>query len=96
MENGAISLSDIEHLAEMSGLDFSDDEKVVMQGQVEGILDMLNGCAEADMVEECHSKSIGLAELRDDAVHVSLTPEQVFENTPNAHKGFIVVPKVVD
>ena len=96
MENNSISLSDIERLAQMSGLDFSDEEKVVMKDQIEGILDMLNGCAEADMIEENHLKSVGLADLRDDIVHSSLTPEQVFENTPNAHKGYIVVPKVVD
>jgi len=95
MEKDSITISTIEHLAELSGLEFSEEEKQEMQAQVIGILDMLNGCANADMVVS-DSKSITLDDIRNDEVMPSLIREDVLSNSPNCMQGYIVTSKVVD
>jgi aspartyl/glutamyl-tRNA(Asn/Gln) amidotransferase C subunit len=96
MDEELVTIADIEHLAEMSGLEFSDIDKRIMQEQVNGILDMFNGCAEADETVIEKTKVVSLEDLRDDEEMSSLKADQVFMNTPESKQGYIVVSKVVD
>ena len=96
MENQTVTISDVEHLAELSGLELSDIDKKVMLEEVIGILDMFNGCAEADENAVISGSEISIDDLREDSPRASLSKEDVFMNTPRCEKGFVVVPKVVD
>ena len=96
MDKVDITLSDVDHLAELSGLEFSEYDKKIMLNEINCIIDMFNGCAEAGEFTVEQDKSVGLNDLRDDEVMSSLGREEVFMNTPKADKGFVVVPKVVD
>ena len=96
MDKQKISISDIEHLAELSGLEFSDVDKQVMLNEVVGILDMFDACAEADDYVVTDNKVMSLSDLRDDEVSPSLSKEDVFKNTPRVDRGYVVVPRVVE
>lgn len=96
MESNEITISDISRLAEMSGLVFTDEEKQVLCAQVSGILEMLDGCANVDSEITEESKVTSLNDLRNDVVYSSLSINDVFTNAPRGHKGYFVVPKVVD
>ena len=95
MEKNSITISTIEHLAELSGLEFTEEEKKVMQTQVIDILDMFNGCAEADTIVS-DSVSVTLDHIRNDEVMPSLIREDLLSNSPNCMQGYIVTSKVVD
>ena len=96
MDKELVTLSDIEHLAEMSGLEFSDVDKQIMLEQVNGILDMFNGCSEAEENVIERGRIISLEDLREDSVRPSLQKDQVYLNAPESQQGYFVVPKVVD
>lgn len=96
MGKSTVNILDIEHLAEMSGLVLSDTEKDVMNKEINGILEMFNGCAEADENALDKRKVLSLDDLREDVVESSLDADQVFMNAPQVQNGYIVVPKVVD
>ena len=95
MENQTVTITDIEHLAELSGLELSDIDKKVML-EVIGILDMFNGCADADENAVISGSEISIDDLREDSPKASLSKEDVFMNTPRCESGYVVVPKVVD
>ena len=96
MEEISVTIEDVEHLAEMSALEFTDKEKVVMLNEIKGILSMFNGCADADDTIIDKSKAITLDDLREDDPKASLNKDEVFMNAPRCEHGYIVVPKVVD
>ena len=96
MENQTVTITDIEHLAELSGLKLSDIDKKVMLEEVIGILDMFNGCADADENAVIFGSEISIDDLREDSPKASLSKEAVFMNTPRCDSGYVVVPKVVD
>ena len=96
MEKNSITISDIEHLAELSGLEFNDEEKCVMLEQVIGILDMFNGCSEADERAIENAKIVKIDELRNDEVRYSLSQELALKNAPECKAGYVVSHKVVD
>ena len=95
MENNSITISDVEYLAQMSGLEFTDEEKMIMRDQVAGILEMLDGCAEAENECDLNQMTLSLSDLRDDEVVESVVTD-VLMNAPKSHKGYYVVPKVVE
>jgi aspartyl-tRNA(Asn)/glutamyl-tRNA(Gln) amidotransferase subunit C len=96
MEEISITIQDVEHLAEMSALEFSEKEKSVMLNEIKGILNMFNGCADADDTIKDKSKTISLDDLRPDEPKSSMSREEIFMNAPRCEHGYIVVPKVVD
>ena len=96
MKKEKITIADIEHLAELSALSFTDDEKIVMVEQVSGIIEMLNACAEVEIKEQETTKSMSLQELRNDECGEMLNRESVFLNTPKCEQNYVVVPKVVE
>ena len=95
MERNNISLDEIDKLSSLSALDFTPVERKTMQGQVSGILDMLDACDKVDgvsVVREC----VSLNQLRDDAPIESLKRDDVLSHAPRTKNGYVVVPKVVD
>lgn len=91
-----ITLKEIDRLAELSGLSFSQQEKEKLLGEVNGIVNMLNKCDQVETIDAKIDDAIAISELRDDVVQESLDLKDTFLNTQNQKKNYFVVPKVVD
>ena len=92
-----ISDRQIEHLAELSALKLSSDEKIKMKndlGQILGFVDEINKCNTAGVNYD--ETEITFAELREDKVKPGLKQKEATANAPKAEEGFFVVTKVVD
>ena len=91
-----ITIEEIVRLSELSKLSFSEEEKYILKGEIEGIIDLLNQCdnVRVDVASDVNVQK--LRNLREDEVEESMELEDVFSTTEHAHNGYFVVPKVVD
>ena len=88
----------VEHLADLSRLDFDDDSKDKMKFDFEKILDFVAKLGEVDTtnVEPLSYISSELNVLREDKVEQVLTQEQALQNAPVNDTDYIRIPKVID
>lgn len=96
MKKEKVTTSDIDYLAKLSALSFTEDEKKLMVTQVSGIIEMLNACADANVDNEENVNIQSLDDLRDDESGEVLSKGNVFTNTPKCEHNYVVVPKVVE
>lgn len=96
MKNEGITLSDIDYLAGLSSLSFTDAEKKVLVGEVSSVINMINGCANASVVCKEGSETIALDDLRDDTVLESLNRDTLLSGAPRCENGYVVVPRAVE
>ncbi len=92
-----ISTKQIDHLAKLSALNFSDEEKQKMKGNLEQILDFvdeMNKCTISNQVYD--EAEVTLFDLREDEPKPSLTQKAATQNAPDTENGYFVVSKVVD
>lgn len=93
-----LSREDIEHVAYLSRLELSEDEKDKLAGHINRLLghfeklQMLDteGVEPTSHVVPVHNV------FRDDEVKPSLNPEEVVSNGPEVAENCFVVPRVVD
>jgi aspartyl-tRNA(Asn)/glutamyl-tRNA(Gln) amidotransferase subunit C len=92
-----INLSDVEYLAELSALEFSEQEKQNFLKDLDGILEMVNQLKQQNADENnVFNKSHNLNELREDVVGESLSQEEILLNAPKQRRGCFSVPLVVE
>ena len=91
-----ITIEKIDKLANMSKLEFSQDEKIILQKEVSGIIDMLDQCGSVTVENTCEKTYQNLKHLRTDTIKEEMDIESVFSATTHAKNGYFVVPKVVD
>lgn len=97
MEKEKITIEDIDKLASLSALEFSEEEKYGFLKQVIDIVDMIDECNEVETDGEyIFENAVGLDELREDEIAPSMPKELALSNAPRRHKGCFNVPKVVD
>ena len=94
MENDLITIAEIDRLAELSALRFSDEDKERLKGEVGGVVTMLDQCGEIQTNLKGVARSMSLAELRDDEFVAGLSSENIFENAPSHDGEYFVVPEV--
>lgn len=92
-----ITIKDVEHLAELSQLDFSSDEKQNLVKDLNNILDMVNQLQQAKTSDEpVFNKSHKISQLREDEPKPSLEQEEILKNAPKQRRGCFNVPLVVE
>ena len=96
MKKEKVTISDIEYLAGLSALSFTEEEKKLMVTQVSGIIEMLNACADAKVDKDENINTQSLQDLRNDECGEMLNKGSVFTNTPKCEHNYVVVPKVVE
>ncbi len=96
MEKHTIDLDTIEHLADLSGLNFTEQEKDVMVKEVRGIITMLENCEDIELTEKSKPKTVTLSDLREDNVAPSMKKEKAIGQAMKTECDYVVVPKVVD
>jgi len=92
-----VTIKDVEHVAKLARLEFSDEEKEKLTHQLNQILDYMDKLNELDTSNvEPLSHVIELKNVfREDVVTPSLTPEEALKNAPARTEKFFRVPKVI-
>jgi len=88
----------VAHVARLSRLELTDDERERFRVQLGGILEHFQSLLALDLAAETpaeHATAITNV-LRDDAVRPSLPIGEVLANAPASEDGFFVVPPVIE
>jgi aspartyl-tRNA(Asn)/glutamyl-tRNA(Gln) amidotransferase subunit C len=93
----ALTLAQVEHIAELARLDLTDAEKALYREQLSAILDYAAAVQRVDTAAIPPTATVLALRnvLREDVVAASLPPEDVLANAPDAHEGFFRVKSIV-
>ncbi len=93
----SVTMNDVEHIAELARLEFSEDEKEKLTSQLNSILAYMEQLNKLDTgAIEPLSHVIELSNVfREDAVKPGLATEDALKNAPAKTEKFFKVPKVI-
>ena len=93
----AVTLKDVEHIAKLARLEFSEDEKKKFTHQLNQILEYVEKLNKLDTANvEPLSQVIELSNrFREDVVKPGLSTEDALKNAPAKTDRFFKVPKVI-
>ena len=93
----AVTIKDVEHIAKLARLEFTDAEKEKLTYQLNKILDYMDKLNELDTTNvEPLSHVIELSNvMRQDVVVPSFPREEMLMNAPEKTERFFKVPKVI-
>jgi aspartyl-tRNA(Asn)/glutamyl-tRNA(Gln) amidotransferase subunit C len=92
-----VTIKDVEHVAALARLSFTDEEKQKLTGELNAILayvEQLNSLDTSSVEPLSHVVELKNV-FRDDVHAESLTREEVLKNAPAASEKFFRVPKVI-
>jgi len=91
-----ISREEVEHVARLARLHFSEEELARLQPELGQIIDYVHQLAELDLSGlEVTSHAVALKNvLRSDVPEASLTQEEATRNGPAVERGQFVVPRI--
>ena len=94
----SVDAKTVDRLAELARLEFSDEEKKEIQGDLNRILELIDKMSEVDTdgVEPLIYMTDEVASLREDIVKQQITQEEALKNAPDKDSDYIRVPKVLD
>ena len=87
---------DIDHLANLSALEISEEQKATFEKEFEGIMGLVEKINNAEVTNEIEYEPIDVSELRDDVAEVGLTQEEVLTNAPDKKQGCFAVPLMME
>ena len=92
-----ISNEQLDHLEELSELEFSSEAKQKMKNDLNQIVSFINEIESCSLeLEELPEKCTTIENLREDEPEVGLTQEEALANAPRKSDGYYSVAKVVD
>lgn len=92
-----ITIKEVEHLATLSALNFTAEEKEKFVTDFTNILNMVNEIQKADTTSgNVFNKSHKLSELREDEAKPSFSQEEILQNAPKQRRNCFNVPLVVE
>ena len=95
MAKKVVTREDVEHVAVLSRLEFTDKEKVNFQNDLDDIVSYFEILSSVDTSNVSNvEKPIGI--LREDEVLKSSTNEEIIRNAPDKSDDAFVVPRVVE
>lgn len=96
-EDRNISGEDVAHMAALSRLSVSEEEKELFARQMGDILTYMDVLArvETSAVEPLYSPALHPGTLRDDEAKRRHTREEVLANAPEADGEYFIVPRIV-
>jgi aspartyl-tRNA(Asn)/glutamyl-tRNA(Gln) amidotransferase subunit C len=92
-----VTIKDVEHIAELARLDFSEEENGKLTAQLNSILaymEQLNTLDTSGVEPLAHVIELSNV-FRDDVVKPGLTTEEALKNAPARTEKFFRVPKVI-
>ena len=93
----SVTLKDVDYVAALSHLRFSDEEVTHLVGQMNAILasmEKLNTLDTSDVPPTSHVLNLKNV-FREDQIEETLSQEEALQNAPAADKGHFTVPKVL-
>ena len=92
-----ITLKDVEYVAKLTRLELSEEEKVVLQRELDKVVEYVDQLNEVDTENvPVTSHLIPMQSvLRMDEVLPSLPADQALANAPKSEDGFFRVPRVI-
>ncbi len=93
----AITMKEIEHLAKLSRLALSDEEKQRLTSEMQSILAFADKLSALETeVDPTMFAADGKNIFRKDEIKPSLSPSEILQNAPRADMECFVVPKTVE
>ncbi len=92
-----ITIQTIDKLANLSQLQFNDEEKLALKSDLEKMIGFINQLEKVDTtgVEPLQHISDAVNVLREDELKGSITREEALLNAPSKDNQFFKVPKVI-
>ena len=87
---------DIDHLANLSALEISEEQKATFEKEFERTMGLVEKINNAEVTNEIEYEPIDVSELRDDVAEVGLTQEEVLTNAPDKKQGCFAVPLMME
>ena len=93
-----ITKKDVEYVAALSRLEFSETEKEKYTEQLNVILEYLNQLNELDTegVKPTYNVMPATDVMREDIVRLSLSSDKVLMNAPETQEGCFKVPRIIE
>jgi len=93
-----VTLKEVEHIAELARLKFSEDELQNFTNQLNQILEYVEKLNELDTenVEPLSHPIEGNNVFREDILKPSISREEALKNAPDSDNEFFKVPKVIE
>ena len=91
-----MEIKDVEHLAELSKLTFTEDELKDFMKDFESIVALADTIKNVDIDGEIKVHAINFQELREDEVKASSSAQELVMNAPEADMGCFVVPRIME
>ena len=90
-----LSTEEVEHVATLSRLNLTDEEK---QAMCQDLSNMVNYFGKLSEVDTTNVKDVNVnyGALREDVEEESLAQAEVLKNAPSKNDAYFVVPRVVD
>ncbi len=93
----AITMQEIEHLAKLSKLALSEEEKACLTGEMQSILSFADKLSKLDTAADpTMFAADGKNVFREDEIKPSLSTAEILQNAPEADMECFVVPKTVE
>lgn len=94
----SVSKKDVEYVAELSRLSFSEQEKENLVDDLNQILNYM------EKLNELHTENVDIIvnpyyienKFREDEVQQSMNLESIIENAPQNLEEYVVVPKIIE
>lgn len=95
MDKELVSIKEVEHIAELSRLNFSEEQKFKMQKDLTEIVDYFFAIKSLD-TNGIDAINKPISEPRPDEIKQGLTKTQVVQNAPSHNANSFIVPRVVE
>ncbi|QEK12973.1 Asp-tRNA(Asn)/Glu-tRNA(Gln) amidotransferase subunit GatC [Crassaminicella thermophila] len=94
----AISIKDVEHIADLARLSFTEEEKIRFINQFKVIIEYIDKLNKVDVEGvEPNNHIIPLKNIfREDEIKISMEKEKVLMNAPDQQDGCFRVPKIIE
>ena len=91
-----MDIKQLEHLAELSKLEFSQEELVNFDKDFENLINMVEKVKTCNISGERRLKVISMDDLREDEVVPSTSVEKLLKNSPDTKKDSVAVPRIME
>lgn len=91
-----MDIKELEHLAEMSKLEFTHEELLEFDKDFQNLIDLVDRVKNCNIAGERRLKIISMDDLREDEVIASTNVEKLLKNSPETKKDSVAVPRIME
>ena len=91
-----MDIKEIEHLAELSKLEFSQEELQSFSKEFEQLVEFADVVKNSSETGDINYTTVDMKDLREDIPKQSMNVEKLLQNTPKVSNQSIVVPRIVE